>query len=134
MSRGRQTADDAPGGGLRIDKWLWFTRFFKSRSDATAAVIGGLVHVAGERVKPARNVQVGEQLTITKGDLRFVVNIVSLPVRRGPAPEAQTHYAETPASEAARLEKREYQRLAQPSPGGRPGKHDRAALRSLRGR
>ena len=76
--------------GLRIDKWLWCARFFKSRSQATAAVAGGLVHVNGERVKPSRAVHVDDRIEITRDELRFEVVILGLPVRRGPAPEARS--------------------------------------------
>jgi ribosome-associated heat shock protein Hsp15 len=119
-------------GGLRIDKWLWCARFFKSRSQATAAVAGGLVHVNGERVKPSRPVHVDDRIEITRDEQRFEVVISSLPVRRGPAPEARTHYVETEASVAAREQRREYSRLAPPAPDGRPDKHARRLLRGLR--
>src|SRR4029450_6575943 len=88
--------------GLRIDKWLWCARFFKSRAQATAAVAGGLVHVNGERVQPSRAVHVDDRIEITRDEQRFEVVILGLPVRRGPAPEARTHYSETEASVAAR--------------------------------
>jgi ribosome-associated heat shock protein Hsp15 len=118
--------------GLRIDKWLWCARFYKSRSQATAAVAGGLVHVNGERVKPSRGVHVDDRIEITRDELRFEVVIRSLPVRRGPAPEARTHYVETEASVAAREQQRERSRLAPPAPVGRPDKHARRMLRDLR--
>jgi ribosome-associated heat shock protein Hsp15 len=118
--------------GLRIDKWLWCTRFFKSRSQATTAVAGGLVHVNGERVKPSRAVHVDDRIEITRDELRFEVVIRGLPVRRGPAPEARTYYVETEASVAAREQQRERSRLAPPAPVGRPDKHARRMLRDLR--
>jgi ribosome-associated heat shock protein Hsp15 len=118
--------------GLRIDKWLWCARFFKSRSQATAAVAGGLVHVNGERVKPSRSVRVDDRVEITRDEQRFEVVIRGLPVRRGPAPEARTHYVETEASLAAREQQRERARLAPPAPEGRPDKHARRLLRDLR--
>ena len=118
--------------GLRIDKWLWCARFYKSRSQATAAVAGGLVHVNGERVKPSRAVHVDDRIEITRDEVRFEVVIRSLPVRRGPAPEARTHYLETEASVAARELQRERSRLAPPAPDGRPDKHARRMLRDLR--
>ncbi|MGH8237301.1 MAG: RNA-binding S4 domain-containing protein [Steroidobacteraceae bacterium] len=118
--------------GLRIDKWLWCARFFKSRSQATAAVAGGLVHVNGERVKASRQVHVDDRIEITRDELRFEVVVLSLPVRRGPAPEARSHYVETEASSAAREQKRERSRLAPPAPEGRPDKHARRMLRDLR--
>jgi ribosome-associated heat shock protein Hsp15 len=118
--------------GLRIDKWLWCARFFKSRAQATAAVAGGLVHVNGERVKPSRAVHVDDRVEITRDEQRYEVVISGLPVRRGPAPEARTHYVETEASIAAREQQRERSRLAPPAPAGRPDKHARRLLRDLR--
>jgi len=119
---------------LRLDKWLWFARFFKTRSQATEAVTGGLVHVNGERVKPAHDVQVGDSLLITREETRCEVIVQTLLVRRGPAPEAQAAYVETAESLAERARKREQLRMAPPAPRGRPDKHDRRALRSMRGR
>jgi ribosome-associated heat shock protein Hsp15 len=118
--------------GLRIDKWLWCARFYKSRSQATAAVAGGLVHVNGERVKASRTVHVDDRIEITRDELRFEVVIRGLPVRRGPAPEARALYVETEASVAAREQRRERSRLAPPAPQGRPDKHARRMLRDLR--
>jgi ribosome-associated heat shock protein Hsp15 len=118
--------------GLRIDKWLWCARFFKSRSQATAAGAGGRVHGKRERGKPSRGVHVDDRIEITRDELRFEVVIRGLPVRRGPAPEARTHYVETEASLAAREQQRERSRLAPPAPDGRPDKHARRLLRGLR--
>jgi ribosome-associated heat shock protein Hsp15 len=120
--------------GLRVDKWLWFARFFKSRSLATEAVNGGLVHVNGERVKAARELRVNDMLTITHGEQRFEVTVRLLPARRGPAAEAQAAYLESEQSVLQRERKREQLRIAPPAPRGRPEKHDRRALRQLRGR
>jgi ribosome-associated heat shock protein Hsp15 len=120
--------------GLRIDKWLWFARLFKSRSQATDAVAGGLVHVNGERVKPSRIIHVDDRLHITKDEIRLELIVRGLPVRRGPAPEARLHYTETEESIAAREKQRERSRLAGPAPEGRPDKHARRMLRDLRGR
>ncbi len=125
---------NARANELRIDKWLWFARFFKSRSSATDAVSGGLVHVNRERVKPARAIRVGDTLTITRGDSRHEVIVQSLPMRRGPAVEAQAAYVETPESLTLREQKREQLSIAPPAPFGRPDKHARRALRDLRGR
>lgn len=122
----------ANSAGLRIDKWLWFARFFKSRSQATDAVAGGRVHVNGERVKPSRCVHIDDLLHITREELRFDVVVLGLPVRRGPASEAQTFYKETPQSVLAREQRREQSRHAPPAPAGRPDKHDRRTLRDLR--
>lgn len=115
---------------LRIDKWLWFTRFFKSRSQATEAVAGGLVHLNGERVKPARGVRVDDRLVITREQMRIEVVVTGLPQRRGPAPQAREFYVETPQSVALRAQQREQVRAA--APQGRPDKHARRILRELR--
>lgn len=126
-------ADDPDArAGLRVDKWLWFTRFFKSRGLATDAVAGGLVHVNGERAKPARVLRVNDELRITRDEVRFDVIVQGMPKRRGPAAEAQTFYAETDASIALREQQRSQRRLAPPAPEGRPDKHARRALRDLR--
>lgn len=126
--------EDESGTAQRIDKWLWQARFFKSRSQATGAVAGGLVHVNGERVKPSRTVRVSDRVQITRDELSLEVVVTGLPSRRGPATEARGHYEETDASVAAREQYRERMRFAPPAPPGRPGKHARRALRDLRRR
>jgi ribosome-associated heat shock protein Hsp15 len=117
---------------LRIDKWLWCARFFKSRSQASEAVAGGLVHVNGERVKPSRSIHVNDRLQITRDEVEFEVIVQGIPTRRGPAVEARMHYTETPESVSAREQRRQQSRLAPPAPDGRPDKHARRALRDLR--
>lgn len=129
MSSATPAGDPA---GIRIDKWLWFARLFKSRSQATDAVAGGLVHVNGERVKASRIVHPDDRLHITKDELRMEVIVRGMPVRRGPAPEARMHYTETEESIAAREKQRERSRMAAPAPEGRPDKHARRMLRDLR--
>ena len=117
---------------LRLDKWLWCARFFKSRSQATDAVNGGLVHVNGERVKASRAIHADDRLTITRDEYRTEVIVQGIPTRSGPAIEAQSFYVETEQSIAAREVRRARARLAAPAPEGRPDKHDRRALRDLR--
>jgi ribosome-associated heat shock protein Hsp15 len=134
MSKKIAVQSDVETRGLRIDKWLWFARFFKSRSLATEAVVGGRVHVNGARAKPAREVQVGDTLSITRGEIRFEVVVQSLLTRRGPASEAQAAYTETAESTAERERQRAQLRNAPPAPIGRPDKHERRALRGLRDR
>lgn len=120
---------------VRIDKWLWAARFFKTRSLATDAVAGGHVHVDGERVKPARDVKVGDRLEIRRGQTRFTVVVTALADRRGSATAAAELYEETPESIAAREQHREQRRLAKPIGADlseRPTKRDRRRLDALR--
>lgn len=132
----RESADQAvhaDAAAMRLDKWLWHARFYKSRSQATDAVTGGRVHVNGERVKPSRDVRVGDMLEISREEQHFEVRVTGLPSRRGPASEAQLSYEETPASIQRREQRREQQRYAAPAPQGRPDKHQRRVLRGLKG-
>jgi ribosome-associated heat shock protein Hsp15 len=130
------TDDDRDDDGrLRIDKWLWAARFYKTRSLATAAVDLGRVRVAGERIKPARDVRVGEVLEIAVGEQRLEVVVRALSAQRGPAPVARQLYEETPAS-VQRREQRALARAAGVEPArdlrGRPTKRDGRDLRRLR--
>ncbi len=118
----------AAGAGLRMDKWLWCARFFKTRGLAQQAVEGGHVQVNGERAKASRQVRVGDRLRITRERERFEVDVTGIPARRGPATEARGFYVETPESEAARAAAREFDRLAAPVHSGRPDKRERRDL------
>jgi ribosome-associated heat shock protein Hsp15 len=134
-----ETTEGGEGGGtsLRIDRWLWCTRLFKSRSLAAEAVAGGKVHVNGRRVKPALGVRVGDRVAITRAGYEFECEVLKLPDRRGSAPIAQACYAETDAARAAREKYGEQARLAAafaPRSLERPDKHGRRELRRLRGR
>ena len=120
---------------MRIDKWLWAARFFKTRSAATEAVSGGHVHVDGERVKPAREVKVGDRLEIRRGQTRFTVTVTGLAERRGPANAAAELYEEDAQSILARQKQRDERRLAKPlgaDLSARPTKRDRRRLDALR--
>jgi len=120
---------------VRLDKWLWAARFFKTRPLAAEAVNGGHVHLNGGRVKPARGVQRGDQLAIRKGALRFVVEVVALSTRRGPAKEAQVLYRELPESVEAREQlaaERRLEAAAAPQPARRPDKRDRRRIRRFK--
>lgn len=120
----------------RIDKWLWAARFFKTRTLATAAAVGGKVHVNGERAKPARPVHVGDRVRVRVGPYEHVVVVRGVADRRGPARHAQALYEETPESLAARQRLADQHRLA-PAPRfqgrGRPTKKDRRTIERLRG-
>jgi len=120
---------------VRIDKWLWAARFYKTRSAATDAVLGGHVHVGGERVKPAREVRAGDTIEIRRDQLRWTVVVTALADRRGSASVASTLYEETAESAEARERHRLERRLAQPlgaDLGGRPTKQARRRLEALR--
>jgi ribosome-associated heat shock protein Hsp15 len=121
--------------GVRIDKWLWAARFFKTRGAATEAVLGGHVHVNGARVKPSKEVGVGDRIEVTRATERWTVAVTGLAERRGPASVAATLYEETPESAAAREQRRAERRLAKPlgaDLGVRPTKRDRRRLEALR--
>jgi len=128
--------EDGPGTA-RIDRWLFGVRLFKSRSLAAQAVTGGKVHVNGDRVKPSREVREGDVVTFVRGSVEFECKVAAIPARRGPATEAARCYVESPASEARRAEFSQRMKVAAaltPRPDERPDKHDRQALRRLRGR
>ena len=120
---------------VRIDKWLWAARFFKTRSIAKTAIEGGKVHLDGQRVKVSREISVGETLVIKQGWDEKEVVVLGLSAQRGPAPVARELYEETAAS----IEKREREAQARKAAGGavarptqKPGKHQRKALERLR--
>jgi ribosome-associated heat shock protein Hsp15 len=120
---------------VRIDKWLWAARFFKTRSAATEAVLGGRVQLNGTRVKPAREVRVADTLEIRRGLTQWTVVVTGLAERRGSAEVAAGLYDETPESVAAREQRALERRLARPlgaDHGGRPTKQDRRRLDALR--
>jgi ribosome-associated heat shock protein Hsp15 len=124
-------------GNARIDRWLVAVRLFKSRSLAAQAVAGGRVHVNGERVKAAREVRPGDRVTFVRNTVEFECVVTQLPVRRGPAAQAVRCYEESAASLARAADFRARMKLAAgltPRPLERPGKHERALLRRLRGR
>jgi ribosome-associated heat shock protein Hsp15 len=125
---------DASNEKIRLDKWLWAARFFKTRSMASQAVTGGRVHVNDQRVKPARTVQVGDELRITRNELIFVVKVLAVSGYRRPAVEARLLYAESPESIKVREEQSEIRRMTHTgftAPAGRPGKRDRRKIREF---
>ena len=116
---------------VRIDKWLWAARFFKTRSRAADAVDRGRVRIAGEPVKPARVVKLNEKISIDNGSDRWEVVVLGVSDKRGPAPVARELYRETQESMTRRENDSEARRLF-PEPGssikGRPTKRDRRAI------
>ena len=122
---------------MRVDKWLWAARFFKTRSQASDAVDGGHVEINGERAKPAKQIKVGDELRIRLNQYTHVVHVRELIERRGPASVAQTMYEETEASRAERTRLAEQRRLAPPpayEEGGRPTKRDRRDMSRVKRR
>ncbi len=117
---------------VRLDKWLWAARFFKTRSLASQAVRGGKVEINGASPKPSRLVRVGDRLRITRGELVFEVVVEQLGERRVSAPLAREMYVETEAGRKAReqqLERRRQERAAGEGSAGRPDKRQRRQIR-----
>ncbi len=124
MSQLRHPADD--GDKLRIDKWLWAARFFKTRSLAVDAVEAGRVTMNEARLKPAKAIGVGDHLVIRLGPYQFEIEVLALSGKRGPASEAQKLYRERDESRARRAEiAANLKALPPPTFKGRPTKRDR---------
>ena len=116
--------------GVRIDKWLWAARFFKTRGKAKEAIDGGKVHLDGSRVKPSKDIAIGQQLTIRQGFDEKTVVVTAITAQRRDATAAACLYTETSASIAKR-ESLQAQRQAagpMPQPSGRPTKKDRRLI------
>jgi ribosome-associated heat shock protein Hsp15 len=117
---------------IRIDKWLWAARFYKTRSLATDDILKGRVQVNGHDVKPARDLKTGDTVAIRHGSVTRTVVVQALSDKRGPAPEAQQLYAETDESLRLRAEAQELRRMGtEPALSlshGRPTKQDRRAM------
>ena len=124
----------APLTSLRIDKWLWAARFFKTRSLATEAIHAGHIKLNGNTVKPARELRPGDMLELAIGEEKWTVEVLGLNDLRRPASEAQQLYAETVESRERRAAAKEAHRLA-PTPGsdlrGRPTKKARRQIRGF---
>jgi ribosome-associated heat shock protein Hsp15 len=120
-----------PCDKVRLDKWLWAARFFKTRALATEAINGGHVHLNGSRPKPSRTLAVGDELTIKKGQETFAITVLVLADKRGPASIAQQLYEEDEASRLKREQLAEQRRLeaaAQPCQQRRPDKKGRRQI------
>ena len=118
---------------VRLDKWLWAARFYKTRSLATDAVIGGHVRVNGQRVKASRQVQIDDEIRITKSGEQITANVLGLSARRGSATQAQQLYQETEQSieqrDLSRMQ-RKINAMANPRPRGKPDKRQRRQLKA----
>lgn len=127
-----------PAPEVRVDKWLWAARFFKTRSLAQTALENGRVLIGGARVKRARNVQVGDEILIRIGDVERTVIVQALSAQRGGAKVAQLLYEETALSVAQREQRRSNRKLftdpASAIAAGRPTKRDRRRILQFQGR
>lgn len=141
MSRARkqkeQTGAELSESGVRIDKWLWAARFFKTRSLASEAVNSGRVLVDGQKCKPSRTLKSGSTLRISKGDYLFEIEVLALSDKRGSATVAQTLYNESEASQQKRAELserlRDIRSMERGIRGeGRPNKKQRRELTRLK--
>ncbi|MFN2571177.1 MAG: RNA-binding S4 domain-containing protein [Gemmatimonadales bacterium] len=119
---------------VRLDRWLWAARFFKTRALASDAIAGGKVQVNGTRAKPAKQLKIGDVLRLRLGPYEWLVTVRALSERRGPAREAQLLYDESPAGRAARERLAEAHKIA-PAPTyqgrGRPTKKERREIERL---
>ena len=128
--------ENTPLDRMRLDKWLWAARFFKTRSLATQAIDNGRVKLNGERAKPARDVRPGDRLDVHIGDFDWTLTVRGLAMQRGPAPVAQALYVEDPASQARRQQQVSERKLAgNPAAAikGRPTKRDRRQIHRFTG-
>jgi ribosome-associated heat shock protein Hsp15 len=128
---------DHEDGRVRLDKWLWAARFFKTRALAAEAVEGGKVQVNGDRPKRARPLQVGDEVRVRLGPYEHTISVRALSARRGPASEAAGLYEETAASRTARealaIQLKSLHAVFGPDKG-RPSKKDRRDIQRLKGR
>jgi len=116
---------------VRLDKWLWAARFFKTRALASEAVSGGKVHLGGHRIKPSRTVKIDDCFEVQRGYERFEIVVTDISARRGSAEQAQTLYRETEASvirRADEAEKRKLAMMARPRSDSRPDKKQRRKI------
>jgi ribosome-associated heat shock protein Hsp15 len=131
MSRRTETLAPAADESMRLDKWLWAARFFKTRQLAIDAINGGKVHVNGQRAKPGKDIGVGTRLSITKEPYAWDVTVTALRAQRRPSPEAALLYEESAESLAKRQEeaqRRRDEREAGIPPDNRPNKRERRLI------
>lgn len=137
MKRGSGESLAVETRAVRVDKWLWAARFYKSRALAVEAIAGGKIEVNGERVKPSRDLKVGDSVQLRLGPYEHIVIVRALSDRRGPATQAALLYTETEASVSAREKHAWILKHAAPvmdSGSGKPSKKDRREIDKRRGR
>lgn len=121
-----------PDASLRIDRYLWFTRYYKTRTLASEAVAGGHVRVNGERARPGQKVRAGDRVALVRDQLPYAFRVLAVPARRGPAAEARLCYdddVETASRRAALRTQLATDRRQMPRTPGKPDKHTRRLLR-----
>ncbi len=116
---------------VRLDKWLWAARFFKTRSVAREAISGGKVHLNGNRSKPGRNLNVGDELRIQRGEDEYTITIVELSIRRGPATVARTLFEESDENRLKREKLAEERRLEHQQHATRERRPDKRQRRHI---
>lgn len=124
-------AGPGPLESLRLDKWLWAARFFKTRLLAVEAINGGKIHLNGQRAKPGKEVKIGSRLRIHIGSLEWEITVAGITKQRRPAPEAALLYTESEESKERRkqlVEERRVSKTASPPQHGRPTKRDRRKI------
>lgn len=124
------------GSSVRLDKWLWAARFFKTRAVAREAVSGGKVHLNGHRAKPGRSLNAGDELRIQRGEAEYIITIVELSVRRGSAVVAQALYSESEQNRLEReklAEQRKLERQQYATRERRPDKRQRRRIIRFKG-
>jgi ribosome-associated heat shock protein Hsp15 len=133
MTRHHSHEDGEHNGpeSMRLDKWLWAARFFKTRALATEAINGGKIHLNGQRAKPGKDIGIGARLAISKDQYTWDITVTALKAQRRPATEAALLYEETPESQAKRqaeVERRKADRELGVQPDQRPDKKDRRVI------
>jgi ribosome-associated heat shock protein Hsp15 len=133
MTRHHSHDDGGHNGheSMRLDKWLWAARFFKTRALATEAINGGKIHLNGQRAKPGKDIGIGARLAISKDQYTWDITVTALKAQRRPATEAALLYEETPESQAKRqaeVERRKADRELGVQPDQRPDKKDRRVI------
>ncbi len=130
--------EQALAQSIRLDKWLWAARFFKTRQLAIEAINGGKVHLNGQRTKPGKSISIGSRLTIHKDSLEWEIEVSIIPKQRRPASEAIHFYSEDETSQQKRqimIEEQRLLRAAAPKPTpGKPSKRDRRMIHSFTGK
>jgi ribosome-associated heat shock protein Hsp15 len=136
LAEGPMPTEQTPLDRMRLDKWLWAARFFKTRSLATQAIDHGRVKLNGESIKPAREIRPGDRLALRIGEFDWMITVIALSMQRGPAPIAQLLYEEDPASHARRQQQvSEHKLVVSPAAAikGRPTKRDRRQIHRFTG-